>query len=48
MAKKQYESPQAKVKRFSCEDVITGSGEGETAEGFTVMYGSFDSSWIVG
>ncbi len=45
MAKKQYNSPMAKVKRFTCEDVLTGSGETEL-EGVKLKYGSFDSSWI--
>lgn len=46
MAKKEYSSPMAKVKWHGREDVITASGEGTTTEGFSVKYGSFDSSWI--
>lgn len=49
MAKKQYESPLAKLSRFENEDVITGSGWVEGAEGTgdgAQTYGSFDSSWL--
>ncbi len=46
MAKKQYESPMAKLSRFENEDVITGSGDFVATDGAIGTYGSFDSSWL--
>lgn len=45
MAKKQYESPMAKLSKFENEDVITGSGDFVATDGVGT-YGGFDESWL--